>query len=212
MAFRLLDFGIPDFDTNVNVLYKQAIEKGTSYFIGEKEYVVYDAGAKLVLVFCFEFAEDGETPVNVTAHTFLNNEVRWQGKVQATAEGAFFSDDTKKLPVEVIHALEDDIITWIPMLYVDAMDFSKNESVFAQVESDIVALGDGVRLVARIGKITPIIISQLWVYSIVEVIVGRQRLYCPVPREKLEEQLSACSEGVWCEIHGHLSLMKDWMM
>ena len=30
MAFRMSDFGIPNYDTNVNVLYKNAVEHGES--------------------------------------------------------------------------------------------------------------------------------------------------------------------------------------
>lgn len=213
MAFKLLDFGIPNYESNVKVLYQQAIENGKSYFIDDKEFVVYQAGhTKLLLVLCFDFAEDGETPINVVAHTFLDNEVRWHGTLQVTENGVFFDDGKQLLPVEVVHTPKDTIHTWLPMLYVDAIDFKKNESVFIPFESAFVVEDKAVQVVARLGKITPVVLSQLWVYSIVELFVGDRQLYCPVPRELIEEQMASFQEGTWCRIKGQLSLMKDWAM
>lgn len=211
MAFRLLDFGIPDYDSNVEVLYQRAVEKGESHFIGDKEFIVYEAGTtNMLLILCFEFDVDGETPKNVIAHTFLKNEVRWQGTIETTNTQSFFYDGQNKWPVEVIHPIEAQQKIWTPMLYIDKMDFSKNESVFASVESGIRAIDNDVKVIAKIGKITPIALSQLWIYSLVELWIGEKRLYAPVPREHIEDHIMDWQEGVWCEISGKLSLMKVW--
>ena len=82
MAFRMSDFGIPNYDTNVNVLYKNAVEHGESIPCGDEEYIRYRmSGTPLVVVLRFAFEKDGETPKNVIAHTFLENDVRWQSGV-----------------------------------------------------------------------------------------------------------------------------------
>ena len=60
MAFRLMDFGIPNFDTNVDYLYKTAVEHGESHVCDKEEYLVYRmADTPMLVVLRFQFEVDG---------------------------------------------------------------------------------------------------------------------------------------------------------
>lgn len=220
MAFRLMDFGIPNFDTNVDFLYKTAIEHGTSYIYDQEEYVVYrlnDTPALVVLHFTFE--ADGETPKECVAHTFLDNEVRWQDALSVAADGTtMLTHAGWTVPVEVINASVEGN-TYVPMLFADDVCFGGNRfEVRANLsvqEGALMPMEDGrVQLFARIEGVTPIIMSKLWMFSVlrlkledgtdhgtVEVVVGR---------DMLEKHIQDCEVGGYCFLHGPMALMKLW--
>ena len=81
MAFRMSDFGIPNYDTNVNVLYKNAVEHGESIPCGDEEYIRYRMSGTPSSSCCALPSKKTAKPENVIAHTFLENDVRWQSGV-----------------------------------------------------------------------------------------------------------------------------------
>ena len=138
MAFRMSDFGIPNYDTNVNVLYKNAVEHGESIPCGDEEYIRYRmSGTPLVVVLRFAFEKDGETPKNVIAHTFLENDVRWQRGVAETS-------DSQARVERAGNTLTAELVNpgaagqgYSPMLYADSVRFGKTRedlqaSIFLQ--------------------------------------------------------------------------------
>lgn len=220
MAFRLMDFGIPNFDTNVDFLYKTAIEHGTSYLYDQEEYVVYrlnDTPALVVLHFTFE--ADGETPKECVAHTFLDNDICWQDSVETTADGKnILTHAGWQVPVEIINESIPGA-TYIPMLFADDVCFGGNRfEVRAKLsvqEGVLMPMDDGrVQLMARIESVKPIIMSKLWMFSVlrlkledgtdhgvVEVVIGR---------DMMEKEIQACEVGGYCFLHGPMALMKAW--
>lgn len=216
MAFRMSDFGIPNYDTNVNVLYKNAVEHGESIPCGDEEYIRYRmSGTPLVVVLRFAFEKDGETPKNVIAHTFLENHVRWQSGV------AEISDSQARVE-RAGNALTAELINpgaagqgYSPMLYADSVRFGKTRedlqtSIFLQEGILTPDPKGGVQLLARVKKITPVMKSQLWLFSAVELALDAGSIFVPVSRDIMEKQLAVASVGDLCVLTGQLSLLKDW--
>ena len=216
MAFRMSDFGIPNYDTNVNVLYKNAVEHGESIPCGDEEYIRYRmSGTPLVVVLRFAFEKDGETPKNVIAHTFLENDVRWQSGV------AEISDSQARVD-RAGNALTAELVNpgaagqgYSPMLYADSVRFGKTRedlqaSIFLQEGILTPDPKGGVQLLARVKKITPVMKSQLWLFSAVELALDAGSIFVPVSRDIMEKQLATASVGDLCVLTGQLSLLKDW--
>lgn len=216
MAFRMSDFGIPNYDTNVNVLYKNAVEHGESIPCGDEEYIRYRmSGTPLVVVLRFAFEKDGETPKNVIAHTFLENDVRWQSGV------AEISDSQARVD-RAGNALTAELVNpgaagqgYSPMLYADSVRFGKTRedlqaSIFLQGGILTPDPKGGVQLLARVKKITPVMKSQLWLFSAVELALDAGSIFVPVSRDIMEKQLAAARVGDLCVLTGQLSLLKDW--
>ncbi len=216
MAFRMSDFGIPNYDTNVNVLYKNAVEHGESIPCGDEEYIRYRmSGTPLVVVLRFAFEKDGETPKNVIAHTFLENDVRWQSDVAEIA-------DSQARVERAGNVLTAELVNpgaaghgYSPMLYADSVRFGKTRedlqaSIFLQEGILTPDPKGGVQLLARVKKITPVMKSQLWLFSAVELALDAGSIFAPVSRDIMEKQLSAASVGDLCVLTGQLSLLKDW--
>lgn len=216
MAFRLSDFGIPNYDTNVNVLYKNAVEHGKSIICGEEEYVVYRMGnTPVIVVLRFSFKDDGETPENVVAHTFLDNPVRWQNGIQCDDAGqALVMRDGAWLKAEVINPSAAGT-SYVPMLFADVARFGPTRlTVGADMimpEGQLMPSAEGgVELLGRIKSIKPVIMSKLWLFSVIELQLGDAEIFAPVSRDILEKQMSVCNEGDLCHITGSLSLLKSW--
>lgn len=216
MAFRLSDFGIPNYDTNVNVLYKNAVEHGQSIACGDEEYVVYRIGhTPVVVVLRFVYENDGETPEQVTAHTFMENTVRWQDGIQCDEKGqALVMSEGAWLKAEVINpnAAGQE---YIPMLFADVARFGPTRLTagadMLMPEGQLTPSAEGgVELLARVKSIKPIVMSKLWLFSVIELQLGDQEIFVPVSRDILEKQMSACNEGALCYVTGSLSLMKTW--
>ena len=216
MAFRLSDFGIPSFDTNVDYLYKHAVEHGESIPCGEEEFVVYrmqDTPFMVVLRFAFE--ADGETPRAVTAHTFLDNPVRWQEGVKASGGGrALVMLGGAWIAAELINEGAGGA-AFMPMLYADAIRFGQTRlAVGADMlmpEGELAPdLGGGVQALARVRSVKPVVVGKLWLFSVVELALGEGSLFVPVSRDVMEPRIHDCSEGALCYINGSLSLMADW--
>lgn len=216
MAFRLSDFGIPNYDTNVNVLYKNAVEHGESVRCGAEEYVLYHMKeTPLMVVLRFIFKEDGETPEHVVAHTFLDNAVRWQEGVQTGTEGrALVLRGSGWLKAEVVNpsAAGSD---YTPMLFADSVRFGPTRLTvgadMVQPEGVLVpAGGEDVQLLARVVSVKPVVMSKLWLFSVVELALDQGHLCVPVSRDVLEKQLSVCNEGDLCFLSGKLSLLRAW--
>lgn len=216
MAFRLSDFGIPNYDTNVNVLYKNAVAYGESVRCGAEEYVLYHMkDTPLMVVLRFLFKEDGETPERVIAHTFLDNAVHWQDGVQ---EG----NDARALILRGGAWLKAEIInpsaagsSYTPMLFADSVRFGPTRLTvgadMVQPEGVLVpAGGDNMQLLARVVRVQPVVMSKLWLFSVVELALDEGTLCVPVSRDVLEKQLSVCNEGDLCFVSGQLSLLKAW--
>ena len=216
MAFRMSDFGIPNYDTNVNVLYKNAVEHGESIPCGDEEYIRYRmSGTPLVVVLRFAFEKDGETPKNVIAHTFLENDVRWQSGV------AEISDSQARVD-RAGNALTAELVNpgaagqgYSPMLYADSVRFGKTRedlqaSIFLQEGILTPDPKGGVQLLARVKKITPVMKSQLWLFSAVELALDAGSIFVPASRAIMENQLAAAGVGDLCVLTGQLSLLKDW--
>ena len=68
----------------------------------------------------------------------------------------------------------------------------------------------GVELLGRIKSIKPVIMSKLWLFSVIELQLGDAEIFAPVSRDILEKQMSVCNEGDLCHITGSLSLLKSW--
>ena len=216
MAFRMSDFGIPNYDTNVNVLYKNAVEHGESIPCGDEEYIRYRmSGTPLVVVLRFAFEKDGETPKNVIAHTFLENDVRWQsGVAEISGSQARVDRAGNALTAELVNPGAAGQ-GYSPMLYADSVRFGKTRedlqaSIFLQEGILTPDPKGGVQLLARVKKITPVMKSQLWLFSAVELALDAGSIFVPVSRDIMEEQLAAASVGDLCVLTGQLSLLKDW--
>ena len=216
MAFRMSDFGIPNYDTNVNVLYKNAVEHGESIPCGDEEYIRYRmSGTPLVVVLRFAFEKDGETPKNVIAHTFLENDVRWQsGVAEISGSQARVDRAGNALTAELVNPGAAGQ-GYSPMLYADSVRFGKTRedlqaSIFLQEGILTPDPKGGVLLLARVNKITPVMKSQLWLFSAVELALDAGSIFVPVSRDIMEEQLAAASVGDLCVLTGQLSLLKDW--
>lgn len=216
MAFRMSDFGIPNYDTNVNVLYKNAVEHGESIPCGDEEYIRYRmSGTPLVVVLRFAFEKDGETPKNVIAHTFLENDVRWQSGVAEISDSQARVDRAgNTLTAELVNPGAAGQ-GYSPMLYADSVRFGKTRedlqaSIFLQEGILTPDPKGGVQLLARVKKITPVMKSQLWLFSAVELALDAGSIFVPVSRDIMEKQLAAASVGDLCVFTGQLSLLKDW--
>lgn len=216
MAFRLSDFGIPNYDTNVNVLYKNAVEHGQSIVCGEEEYVVYRIGkTPVVVVLRFVFGDDGETPEHVTAHTFMENAVRWHDGIQCDEQGqALVMSEGAWLKAEVINPNAAGK-EYIPMLFADVARFGPTRLTAGAdmlvPEGKLTPSAEGgVELLARVKSIKPIVMSKLWLFSVIELQLGDGEIFVPVSRDILEKQISVCNEGALCYATGSLSLMKTW--
>ena len=156
MAFRMSDFGIPNYDTNVNVLYKNAVEHGESIPCGDEEYIRYRmSGTPLVVVLRFAFEKDGETPKNVIAHTFLENDVRWQsGVAEISGSQARVDRAGNTLTAELVNPGAAGQ-GYSPMLYADSVRFGKTRedlqaSIFLQEGILTPDPKGGVQLLARV--------------------------------------------------------------
>lgn len=216
MAFRMSDFGIPNYDTNVNVLYKNAVEHGESIPCGDEEYIRYRmSGTPLVVVLRFAFEKDGETPKNVIAHTFLENDVRWQsGVAEISGSQARVDRAGNTLTAELVNPGAAGQ-GYSPMLYADSVRFGKTRedlqaSIFLQEGILTPDPKGGVQLFARVKKITPVMKSQLWLFSAVELALDAGSIFVPVSRDIMEKQLAAARVGDLCVLTGQLSLLKDW--
>ena len=216
MAFRMSDFGIPNYDTNVNVLYKNAVEHGESIPCGDEEYIRYRmSGTPLVVVLRFAFEKDGETPKNVIAHTFLENDVRWQsGVAEISGSQARVDRAGNTLTAELVNPGAAGQ-GYSPMLYADSVRFGKTRedlqaSIFLQEGILTPDPKGGVQLLARVKKITPVMKSQLWLFSAVELALDAGSVFVPVSRDIMEKQLASASVGDLCVLTGQLSLLKDW--
>ena len=216
MAFRMSDFGIPNYDTNVNVLYKNAVEHGESIPCGDEEYIRYRmSGTPLVVVLRFAFEKDGETPKNVIAHTFLENDVRWQsGVAEISGSQARVDRAGNALTAELVNPGAAGQ-GYSPMLYADSVRFGKTRedlqaSIFLQEGILTPDPKGGVQLLARVKKITPVMKSQLWLFSAVELALDAGSIFVPVSRDIMEKQLAAASVGDLFVLTGQLSLLKDW--
>lgn len=216
MAFRMSDFGIPNYDTNVNVLYKNAVEHGESIPCGDEEYIRYRmSGTPLVVVLRFAFEKDGETPKNVIAHTFLENDVRWQsGVAEISGSQARVDRAGNTLTAELVNPGAAGQ-GYSPMLYADSVRFGKTRedlqaSIFLQEGILTPDPKGGVQLLARVKKITPVMKSQLWLFSAVELALDAGSIFVPVSRDIMEKQLAAARVGDLCVLTGQLSLLKDW--
>lgn len=216
MAFRMSDFGIPNYDTNVNVLYKNAVEHGESIPCGDEEYIRYRmSGTPLVVVLRFAFEKDGETPKNVIAHTFLENDVRWQsGVAEISGSQARVDRAGNTLTAELVNPGAAGQ-GYSPMLYADSVRFGKTRedlqaSIFLQEGILTPDPKGGVQLLARVKKITPVMKSQLWLFSAVELALDAGSIFVPVSRDIMEKQLATASVGDLCVLTGQLSLLKDW--
>ena len=216
MAFRMSDFGIPNYDTNVNVLYKNAVEHGESIPCGDEEYIRYRmSGTPLVVVLRFAFEKDGETPKNVIAHTFLENDVRWQsGVAEISGSQARVDRAGNALTAELVNPGAAGQ-GYSPMLYADSVRFGKTRedlqtSIFLQEGILTPDPKGGVQLLARVKKITPVMKSQLWLFSAVELALDAGSIFVPVSRDIMEKQLAVASVGDLCVLTGQLSLLKDW--
>ena len=216
MAFRMSDFGIPNYDTNVNVKYKNAVEHGESIPCGDEEYIRYRmSGTPLVVVLRFAFEKDGETPKNVIAHTFLENDVRWQsGVAESSGSQARVDRAGNTLTAELVNPGAAGQ-GYSPMLYVDSVRFGKTRedlqaSIFLQEGILTPDPKGGVQLLARVKKITPVMKSQLWLFSAVELALDAGSIFVPVSRDIMEKQLAAASVADLCVLTGQLSLLKDW--
>ena len=220
MAFRLMDFGIPNFDSNVDFLYKKAVEHGTSYICGDEEYLVYrlnDTPALIVLHFIFE--ADGETPKKCIAHTFLENTIHWEDPVVIGENGeATITHADWTVPAEVINANAEGH-AYSPMLYADEVRFGQNRlEVRANLsvkEGALMPLEDGtVQLLARIEEVTPVIMSKLWMFSVIRLkLEDGQKDSCIeliVGRDEMENKIQYCDRGSYCYLKGPLVLLKDW--
>lgn len=216
MAFRMSDFGIPNYDTNVNVLYKNAVEHGESIPCGDEEYIRYRmSGTPLVVVLRFAFEKDGETPKNVIAHTFLENDVRWQsGVAEISGSQARVDRAGNTLTAELVNPGAAGQ-GYSPMLYADSVRFGKTRedlqaSIFLQEGILTPDPKGGVQLLARVKKIAPVMKSQLWLFSAVELALDAGSIFVPVSRDIMEKQLATASVGDLCVLTGQLSLLKDW--
>ena len=216
MAFRMSDFGIPNYDTNVNVLYKNAVEHGESIPCGDEEYIRYRmSGTPLVVVLRFAFEKDGETPKNVIAHTFLENDVRWQSGVAETSDSQARVDRAGNTLIAELVNPGAAGQGYSPMLYADSVRFGKTRedlqaSIFLQEGILTPDPKGGVQLLARVKKITPVMKSQLWLFSAVELALDAGSIFVPVSRDIMEKQLAAASVSDLCVLTGQLSLLKDW--
>ena len=216
MAFRLEDFGIPAYDTNVNFLYKHAVETGESISVGDEEYVVAKVGDTPVqLVLRFGFENDGETPKEVVAHTFLKNPVRWEEGIKEEGEGrALVQKGAAWLRAEVINDSAQGK-GYTPMIYPEKIGFGKTPLAAGcegLMQEGVLAPGiDGaVSLLARVVHVQPIIMSKLWVFSVVELALDEGSLFVPVARDVMEGMLKECTEGDLCYLSGPLTLKKTW--
>lgn len=216
MAFRMSDFGIPNYDTNVNVLYKNAVEHGESIPCGDEEYIRYRmSGTPLVVVLRFAFEKDGETPKNVIAHTFLENDVRWQSGVAEISDSQARVDRAGNTLIAELVNPGAAGQGYSPMLYADSVRFGKTRedlqaSIFLQEGILTPDPKGGVQLLARVKKITPVMKSQLWLFSAVELALDAGSIFVPVSRDIMEKQLAAARVGDLCVLTGQLSLLKDW--
>lgn len=215
MAFRLLELGIPNYDTNVKALYTHAVDHGKSYLGGGQEYVEDAVGktdARLILHYYFE--DDGETPQSVEAHTFVTSACR----LPAAALDAGSSElvlDGSRLPVDVVNAsLASDRL--MPMLWADRVTFSMEAAAFG-LDGTGAALGrclldgDGIRITARVADIRPQVTGGLWLFSAVDLeLAGGGRLVMPVGRDDMEDQLAASDIGGFVQAHGSLSVRYLW--
>lgn len=216
MAFRMSDFGIPNYDTNVNVLYQNAVAHGESILCGEEEYLHYRLGkTPLVAVLRFIFEADGETPKHVTAHTFLENDVRWcTGVTPDTTDSARVTRGDHVLNAELINpTATGDAYT--PMLFADSVRFGADRaaveaSIFLQEGVLTPNPEGGVALMARVQRITPVAMSGLWLFSVVELALTDGSIALPVCRDIMEKQLASANIGALCAVRGSLSLLRDW--
>lgn len=215
MAFRMSDFGIPNYDTNVNVLYQNAVEHGESVVCGEEEYLVYQMpGTPLLVVLRFSYGEDGETPEKVVAHTFLDNDAHWQEGVQEGAAGqAILPTNAGWLKAEVINPTASGH-GYTPMLFAESVRFGENALLSARLagleEGVLTPNQEGVALLAKILRVQPVVKSGLWLFSAVTLQLAEGTLSVPVSRDIMEPLLKTCSEGGLCHVTGGLSLLKDW--
>lgn len=217
MAFRLSDFGIPSFDTNVDFLYKRAVAQGESVLCGDEEFVVYHMPeTPFMVVLRFEFESDGETPQHVTAHTFLDNPVRWQEGVKAAGDGrALVMRGGAWLQAELING-EAEGPAFMPMLYADAIRFGASRLAVGAdmlMQEGVLApdLGGGVQLLARVAHVQPVVVGKLWLFSVVTLTLSDGTALCvPVSRDVMEPRIHDCSEGALCYVNGSLALMRDW--
>ena len=216
MAFRLMDFGIPNFDTNVNYLYKTTVEHGESHVCGDEEYLVYRmSDTPMIVVLRFQFEEDGDTPKSVVAHTFMDNDIRWKEGVQLSEGGnAVIMNDGMWLKAEVVNPSASGD-TFIPMLFADSVKFGRTpiscDADYTYTEGKLVPGADGgVQLLARVERVTPMIVSKLWLFSVVRLQVGDGFIEVPVGRDDMEKQLDFCNVGDLCFVQGPLALMKTW--
>lgn len=214
MAFRLIDFGIPGYDTNVNVLYKHTVETGESHICGDEEYMVaHIADTPVELVLRFSFEEDGQTPKEVIAHTFLDNPTRWQEGIKEEGEQAKITRGAVTLTAEIINPTALGT-AYKPMLYPKKVGFGTNAFEAGceklMLEGVMVPKGDEVELLARVKHVQPIVLSTLWVFSVVELETAEGNSFVPVSRDVLEKMLDACNVGDLCYVCGPLSLEKTW--
>ena len=217
MAFRLMDFGIPNFDTNVDYLYKTAVEHGESHVCGNEEYLVYRMNhTPMLVVLRFQFEEDGETPANVIAHTVLDSALRWPREMVQSVEGdhVVIMDGGMWFNAELINpSAEGD--EYIPTIYPDQVKFGRTpiscDADYTYTEGKFVPGTDGnVQLLARVEAVTPMIVSKLWLFSVVRLKTEKGLIDVTVGRDAMEKQLDFCNVGDLCFIQGPLSLMKTW--
>lgn len=216
MAFRMSDFGIPNYDTNVNVLYKNAVAHGESVVCGKEEYLFYHmAGTPLVVVLRFQFREDGETPAQVIAHTFLENDIHWaQDSIREAGDGqAVVLHDGNQLEAEVVNPTAAGA-GYTPMLFAESLAFGADaiaEASDAERTAGVMEeLNKGVALLAKVTQVQPVVKSGLWLFSVVTLALNEGSIAMPVSRDIMEAQLKDCKKGDYCYVKGMLSLLKDW--
>lgn len=218
MAFRLLDLGIPNFDTNVNVLYRHAVEHGKSHLLPGEEYVVDRIGkSDAVVILHYLYEDDGETPRAVEAHTFIESDCRWQdASVRAEGRACSLEPGSELLPVELINGGAAGSGVLIPILYADEVTFALHAADLGISEQDaacgrLLAAGEDVCLTAQVADIRPQIVSGIWLYSTVRLCLAEGRgIVMPVCRDTMDDQLAQSEAGGWVRVRGKLSARYLW--
>ncbi|MDO4280544.1 MAG: hypothetical protein Q4C56_02835 [Peptococcaceae bacterium] len=212
MAFNLSAFGIPNYDTNVNVLYQHAVEHGESTVYEGGEYVMSPiAKTPVRLLLDFVYERDGETPKSVIAHTFLENAVRWPlARLQGAGDARTVQCGRARVHAELVNpqAAGEALM---PMLYADRVEFSASKPIHAELAllaEQLVAKEEGVVLLSEVRSVQPVILSKLWIFSVVELALQEGSIFLPVARDTMERQLAECQVGSTCYVQGQLSLMK----
>ena len=217
MAFRLMDFGIPNFDTNVDYLYKTAVEHGESHVCDKEEYLVYRmADTPMLVVLRFQFEADGETPANVIAHTFLDSNLRWSKDMVQLTDGdrATVMLGGMWFNAEVINPSAQGN-AFMPTIFPEQVKFGRTpiscDADYTYTEGKVVPGSESnVQLLARVESITPQIVSKLWLFSVVRLKTENGSIDITVSRDALEKHLDFCNVGDLCFVQGPLSLMETW--